>query len=237
MPSVLLTRPKDAAEAFAATLAPHGWRSVIWPLTRIEARLCAPINLAGVAGVVFTSARAVGAFRASGSAAGTAQAFCVGAKTAGAARAAGFSSVENASGDAAALVETIAAKAAPAAGRLAHIRGAHAAGDVAAGLIARGFDVEEIIAYEAVRETRRPEAVGEAIEAKTIAKAAFFSPRAAEIFADLAPPAWRRALGGVAAVAISANAGTPLHECGFSRVEIAAAPNAAAMRAAICGAA
>ena len=63
-------------------------------------------------------------------------------------------------------------------------------------------------------------------------------PRCAgAIFAALTRPEWRDGLAAATAFAISGNAAAALGPLGFGRIAIAEAPNAAALRAAICGAA
>ncbi len=232
---LLLTRPRGRAERFAAELAREGWDCLIWPLTEIRPLPAPPPDIAGAQAALFTStagalAPATPAFR-------RLPVWCVGGATAAAAREAGHEQAFSADGDAAALAALVANRLSPGRGALVHVRGLDVAGDLAESLTAKGFEVRDHVAYEAVAVTAVPEAVDAAMLDGGIAAAAFFSPRAGAIFAGLAPDRWRAPLAGMTAFAISARAAASLAPAGFGRIVVAEAPTADALLAAICGAA
>jgi uroporphyrinogen-III synthase len=222
-PAVLITRPEAQSRALAAELAAEGWRPLVWPLLTI-APLGRP-DFAGAQAALFTSANA--ARLAEGA---PIPALCVGAATARAAR--GFAETVVAEGDAAALAALARARLDPAAGPLVFARGADVSADLAGALRAAGFAVREQVVYEARPADAAPPEVAGALAGGGLAAALFYSARTAEAFARLAGP-WRAALGGAAAVAISAAAAAPLGGAGFARVLTAARPDDAAMRAAL----
>lgn len=228
---ILLTRPRERSEAFAATL-PKVWEATIWPLTEIHPTEAAPPDMTGAQAVIYTSR--AGAEQAPEGVRAL-PAFCVGTATAGAARAAGHAVVYDARGDAAALIRLVQDRAAKA-GALLHIRGEDAAGDIAGDLRRAGFDARDHVAYRAAATETVPIAVADDLQKGRFAAAAFFSPRASAIFAGLMRPDWRHGLASTQAFAISENAAKPLELVGFASISIANAQNANAIRAAICGA-
>ena len=231
---ILLTRPRERSEAFARELAPHGWDAAIWPLTELRP-IEAAIPPATPQAVIYTSPAGVEfGFDARFS---RLTAYCVGDATARAARGAGHVVAKSADGDSDALIALIRAEAGPDTGALLHMRGRNTAGDVAGALRASGFAVAESVVYEAAAATRPPRGAVALITSGELHAAAFFSPRASAIFAELASPDWRGGLSLATAFAISDNAAAPLASVGFGRIEVADEPNAAALRAAICGAA
>lgn len=235
MPRVLLTRPRAQSEATAAALEAAGWTAAIWPVIEIRNLLTAPLDWSGAQGAIFTSARGVEALAAFPTP--TIPAYCVGKATAKAARAAGFAPVVDAQGDAATLAGVIAERAERSDGALTHVRGRNVSGDLRVNLEAKGFAVQEVVAYaaEAIREADAE--IEEEILSGRLDAAAFYSPRSAGVFAALAPEGWRSALSKITAAAISGAAASPLESVGFRRIIIADRPDDAAMRAAICGAA
>ena len=229
MPRILLTRPQDRSEAFAAEIAECGWDAVIWPLLTIRNRLVGPLRPAADQTLIFTSARAVQALPQPAPI--DAPAVCVGPATAAAARERGFADVSVVAGDAEGLVQSLIA-AAPR--NYLHVRGVHSRGDVAARLSQAGRPTGELIAYEAVAAAQSPEEIDTAFKAGKIDAVALFSPRSASIFSQLAQADWlgRR----VTAYVISPATADPVRDTGFGRVVVAASPDGQAMRAAICSA-
>jgi uroporphyrinogen-III synthase len=224
-PGVLITRPEPQARALATALAAEGWWPILWPLMTV-APLATP-DLGGAQAVLLTSANAARLTPAA-----PIPALCVGAATARAAREAGFADVRSADGDAAALAALARATLDPSAGPLAFVRGETVAGDLAGALRAAGFDVTEHVAYAARPALAAPAAVATALDRGAVAAALFYSPRTAEIFADLCS-GWRDALARTTAVAISDAAAAPLAALGFAAVRVAARPDDAAMRDAL----
>ena len=147
--TLLLTRPRAQSEAFAAMLEarlPGRFRVVVAPLIAI-APVAGALDLAGVQGLLFTSANGVEQFVARSGERGL-PAFCVGAMTAAAARRAGFAA-RSADGDVAALAALVAAAARPGAGEFLHVRGRHAAGDLIGRLAAAGVPARAAEIYDA----------------------------------------------------------------------------------------
>lgn len=230
---ILLTRPRERAEPFAAALESDGWEATIWPLTTIRP-VSAAISPEGVQAVLFTSR--AGVEHAPETVRGL-PAYCVGDATADAARKAGHSEAMSAGGAASDLLAMTKRLAAPDGGALIHVRGKDAAGDVGAGLRDAGYELREAIVYEAAAVSTAPTEIVADIRKGAFAAAAFFSPRASAIFANLAEEGWREGLSVATAFAISENAARPLRDAGFESVAVAEAPTAEALRAAICGAA
>ena len=229
MPCILLTRPRNKSEAFAAQIAECGWTSAIWPLLKIQNRLTRPVTPEGEQSLIFTSAAAIAALPDPAPVA--AAAICVGPATAEAARRRGFSHVTNIGGDADALVQSLSD--APARKYL-HVRGAQSRGDVAARLTAAGRPTDDVIAYEAIATRQPPAAIDTAFQLRKIQAVALFSPRSAAIFQKCAKSGWLD--GAVTAFVISAAVAEPVRDIGFDRVVVADQPDGNAMRAAICSA-
>lgn len=230
MPRILLTRPQDRSEAFAAEIAACGWDALVWPLLTIRNRLSRPVAPADGQALIFTSAQAVEALPSPAPV--RSPAICVGPATAAAARKRGFSEVTDVAGDAESLVGTLIG-AAPRS--YLHVRGAQSRGAVAARLAGAGRPTDELIAYEAVAAEYPPPEIDTAFKAGKIDAVALFSPRSASLFRNLAKVDWLRRR--VTAFAISAAAAEPVHDMGFAEVIVAERPDGPAMRAAICSAA
>lgn len=231
--TLLLTRPRDQSEAFAAALEaalPGRFAPLIAPMLRIE-RVAATIDLVGAQGLLFTSANGVEAFAAA-CADRRLPAYCVGDMTARAARNHGFAA-RSASGDVASLAALAAGAARPGGGPLLHVRGRHAAGDLvgllaAAGVPARALELYEQVAAPLGAEARARLAAGD------VAVLTAFSPRSAAIFAKAAlTEGWD--LGPAALVALSKAADAAHDAPEPGRRIIAAEPTRAGMIAALAG--
>lgn len=145
-PTLLLTRPRAASEAFLYAL-PERLRDqldvVISPV--MEIRVTGPLPAAcGAAMLVFTSANGVTAFAALGGVAGG-PCYVVGPATARAAHKAGFDPIEG-PGDAAGLVQRIIddAPTRP----IWHLRGTHSRGNLAGYLQAAGLTADAATIYD-----------------------------------------------------------------------------------------
>src|SRR5882724_1447563 len=194
----LVTRPEEDAAPLAAALAERGIDVTLEPLLAIRPLPDAPIDLAGVQALLFTSANGVRSFveLAGGrDLAGWRElpVFAVGNATAAAAHSAGFARVESAAGDVNALAKLVAERLDPKAGALFHAAGSAVAGDLAGLLEQAGFMLRREMLYEA-----RP---ADQLSAATVTNLGngwfdlvlFFSPRTAATFVALA----RAAGGGV----------------------------------------
>lgn len=228
---LLLTRPRDQSEAFAAALdaaLPGRFEPVIAPLLEIVP-IAASIDLSDVQGLVFTSANGVTQFVAR-IADRAPPAYCVGAMTASAARAAGFAAV-SADGDTEALAALIIARHRPGGGTFLHVRGRHAAGDLVGRLQAAGVPARGLALYEQ-RPGRIDGTVAALLAAGGIAVLTAFSPRSAAGLARVARASgWN--LGTTCLVSLSANADAAFDGPDPGRRIIAAEPTRAGMIAAL----
>lgn len=147
--TILLTRPRDAAERTARALREAGLAQglslsvVVSPILRIEL-FAVSARLDRDCALVLSSAHAVAALQQAGKADGQ-RAYCVGASTAHAAQAAGLEAL-SADGDAADLVRLV--QRSHAAGPLVWLRGAHHRESLSDGLRAAGFDMSECVVYD-----------------------------------------------------------------------------------------
>ncbi|MGH6929838.1 MAG: uroporphyrinogen-III synthase, partial [Dongiaceae bacterium] len=108
----LVTRPEEDAAPLAAALAERGIEVTVEPLLTIRPVADAPIDLQGAQALLFTSAngaRSFAALAATRDLSGWRElpVFAVGDASAAAARDAGFSRVESAGGDVAALARLV----------------------------------------------------------------------------------------------------------------------------------
>lgn len=219
-PTVLLTRPAEASERFAAQM-----RARFGDVPVVVSPLMAPAFLAPALpdawdGVILTSetgARALARLTAR-----RGPAICVGPRTAAAAAALGWQA-EAVGGDAEGLVAALAARGL--AGRWLHARGREAAGDLAARLNAAGAEVAEAVVYAQVAQPLSAEARA-VLSAAAPVVVAVFSPRSARLLAAEAGPAPRAPL---AAVAISPAAAAPVQALARAGLEVAPTPDAAGM--------
>lgn len=226
---VLLTRPRAQSEAFAAALEaalPGRFEPVIAPLLEIVP-IAADIDLAGVEGVLFTSANGVAQF-ASRCGDRALPAYCVGDMTARAARAAGFTA-HSAHGDVEALARLAIASARPG-GSYLHVRGRHAAGDLVGRLAAAGVEARGLALYDQI-----PTAIGGSaatlLAAGDIPVLTAFSPRSASGLAtQIRAAGWR--IGASTLVSLSAAADAAFDAPEPGRRMIAPAPTRAGMIAA-----
>lgn len=229
--TLILTRPLRQSQAFAAALAealPDRFTVLCAPLIAI-APLAGEIDLAGLQGLVFSSANGVEQFAARTAERGLV-AWCVGEMTAAAARAAGFEA-RSADGDVGDLAALVIAGHRPGAGAFLHVRGRHAAGDLLGMLAAAGVPARAAEIYD--QSPRRIEGAAAALLAGGgPAAVALFSPRTARLFAAQArDEGWP--LGRVTAVSLSAAADAGLDGLGLGRRLVAPTPGRAGMLAAL----
>ncbi|MFP4571067.1 uroporphyrinogen-III synthase [Rhodosalinus sp.] len=180
-PTLLLTRPAEASERFAAqlrgVLGARTPKVLIAPLMRLDYAGRLP-EMTRVAGLIFTSANGVRAYAVAGGPRDL-PAWAVGDATAEAARRAGIPA-RAAGGDARALLDLMVRERPP--GPLLHVRGEHARGDVARKLRVAGLDTRETVLY---RQILLPlgDAARAALEGRAPVVVPLFSPRTAVQFA------------------------------------------------------
>ncbi len=222
---LVVTRPREDAEAFAKALRARGHEAVVAPVMEVHIMAGAPIALEGVQAVLATSANGVRAL-AAGSKRRDLTIYAVGPQTAEAARDAGFTIVISAEGDSTDLIETVARKTDPAKGALLHAAGAETAGRLRQGLQARGFRIETAVLYEAVPAAKLPAEADEALRNGSVDGVFLFSPRSAKIFATLVGEAGLAAqCAKLTAFCISAATAAALSPLSFARVAVAGMPN------------
>jgi uroporphyrinogen-III synthase len=236
---VLITRPRPAATALAARLAALGHAALVEPLLTItedpDARRRLAGALDGVQALLFTSSNGVASF-AGASGRRDIRVFAVGDGTASAARQAGFTEVESAQGDVAALAKLVTAKLAPGAGALLHASGHKVAGDLAGRLGRLGFTVRSVPLYRATPPEALSVPTVRALRGGEVDAALFFSPRTAATFVRLARAAEvERSCAGMAGVALSVAVAAELEGLGWRHVLVADAPTEAAVLTALDG--
>lgn len=221
-PTVLLTRPRAQAEAYAADLKHtlgQGLQVAISPL--IEIRHLSPrLDLRGIGTLLFTSANGVEAY-ARLTSDRTLPALCVGERSAERARALGFQA-EAAGGDAASLADLARRRGK---GGFLYLRGAHVAGDLAGALSDSARDIRELIVY---RQDEQPlsHAAHRLIKAGSPIILPLFSPRSAGLFMGQTGDA---DLGHITAVCISPNVARALTGAQLGGIRIARHTDAASV--------
>ena len=198
----LVTRPLEDAGPVMAALRRRGIACMVEPMLRMVPLPAPAIDLDGVQGLVVTSANGARAFAAACRRRDL-PVYAVGDASAAAARELGFSPVESAGGDVAALADLVARHAAPGAGALFHPAGRVSAGDLAGRLQALGFSLRRSRLYEArpadafsaplqaalAALSEGGEAAPPAVAAAGLRWVLFFSPRTAATFVSLSETA------------------------------------------------
>ncbi len=224
---ILVTRPREDAEATAAKLRALGHEPIVAPLMEIRFYDGAPVALDGVQAILATSANGARAI-ARRSTRRDIPLFAVGRQTAQAARLAGYTTIRNADGDGAALAQAAAHWAKPQDGALLHAAGAQTKGGLAAALGANGFSVRTEILYGAVPAIALPDSAVAALRGQKLDAVLLFSPRGARTFAGLAQGL---SCATVTAICISQAAADALAGVAFRTVLVAARPDQDAMLA------
>jgi len=190
--TILLTRPRPDADALAARIrqaaAAAGLRTgfdvLAAPMLEIVPRPGPALDLPGVQAILATSRNGVRALAAR-TVRRDLPLYAVGDGTAALARAAGFTAVESASGDVAALAALVVRRLRPQDGMLVHAAGAERAGALAETLADAGFHTRTEVLYEARPAASLPDVAASAILGQSIGIVAFFSPRTARTFATV----------------------------------------------------
>jgi uroporphyrinogen-III synthase len=182
---ILLTRPREDAEALAATLRGRGHAVTIEPLFVVHPVDDGPLDLSGVQAVLLTSANGARAL-AQRTTRRDLGVLAVGDATAAAARALGFDAVESAGGDVEDLARLVQARLRPEGGVLLHAAGSVVAGDLAGQLTQAGFIVRRAVLYRAKPVDALSPDVAAALRAREFDMIVFFSPRNAAVFVKLA---------------------------------------------------
>jgi len=226
MPSVLITRPRPAAERFAADLFTEfpQLNIVISPLLEIIQIGELP-KLSQYQGVIFTSPNAVERFSASKNVDGC-HCFCVGDTTARAAQQIGFSAV-SAGGSSEELIDLV--KNFPMKGPLVHVRGVHSRGEIAQRLSDIGRLCDTAIIYDQVQQTLNEKA-RQLFSGNKPVIVPIFSPRTAELFRNQVQPSKRTYI-----VAMSQSVAQVFAKIPHIYCSIAQTPTQEAMRNSVVG--
>ncbi len=235
MVRVLITRPREDAEALAEALAVRGVEALVEPLLEIVPLDPGDFDLAGVQAALLTSANGA---RALAAATGLRDVpvLAVGEATAAAARAAGFAEVAVAGGDVAALACLAESRCEPHGGPLVHVSGEAVAGDLSGRLAERGFTVRRAVLYEARVARALSAAAASALAAGEIDAAFLYSPRTAKTLVSLAEKAGlAAALAGVRALCLSAAVAEAAGAARWREVCVAARPDEVSLLALVSG--
>ncbi len=226
---VLLTRPEQDAEIVIRRLRERGHQALSAPLLTVRFRDGPPLALEGVQGVLVTSANGVRAL-ARRTERRDLLLFAVGPQTAQEARSVGFTQVESADGDAAALASLLPPRTE--AGALLHACGVQRADRLSVLLSAKGYDVRTVVLYDVEAATTLPHDAIAALENGLLDAALFFSPRSAKVFKTCVLAAGLAATcARLVAVCISRATADALAPLAFGEIRVAARPNQDALLA------
>lgn len=231
--AVLVTRAAPGDQSTLKALHARGIDAISSPVLVTE--FCAPPepDWTGVQALLITSANAATAIQ-SYRQTKTIPVLAVGDQTASALTIAGFTHVESAQGDAAALLDLAAARLATNSGKVVYLRGEDVATDLAAALSRRGFQTQSLIVYRTAPAPLLIDQAISAIRAGEVSGILFHSRRGAESFLSLAVDS---ALAGyfnrMTAFALSARAAEPLDSSLWRAIQIAPSPNEASLLAII----
>ena len=224
---LLVTRPALDAGPLADRLTADGHTVLLDPLLAIRFRETAALDLDGVTGLLFTSGNGVRAFAARSERRDLAV-YAVGDRTATVARERGFTRIESADGDVAALAALVVAHRQPGDGTLVHVTGSAVAGDLAQRLEAAGFTLRRATLYDAEPATELTPETRAALADGTLDGVLLFSPRTAGQFASLVRQS------GLSTAAVSAWCLSPavadaLDNLALAHTHVAAEPTQAAL--------
>lgn len=211
---LLLTRPVRESEILAQILNRLGHDTVIEPLLSIEPQQNAKIPARSYQAILVTSAYGARAFVAHEAAVihKSVAVFAVGQTTADVLE--GFENVDVGAHGVDELEAKIRSQLMPDKGPLLYVRGQHVAGNLGDNLIAAGFDVDEVILYEAVESVAFSSAVLVEFQQGLFDGVVLFSPRTARIFCKLIENAGLgKALAEVTLYCLSQNVAD---SCGFA---------------------
>jgi uroporphyrinogen-III synthase len=222
---LLLTRPRDDADALIGPLAGLGVKTLVEPLLRIQYGDGPAPDLAGVQAILATSANGVRALARRSDDRGL-PVYAVGDATARAARAGGYALVESAAGTVEDLARLVAARLDAGAGALLHVAGETVAGDLGSLMAGAGFAYHRHVLYEAAAAERFTDAGARAISQGEVDGVVFFSPRTAAIFVSLVrSQGLTEAAPGLVAYCLSPAVAERARLMTWRRVVTAARPN------------
>jgi uroporphyrinogen-III synthase len=230
---VLITRPRDEAEALAGRIESLGFIPLIDPMIEIRMLSKVSIDSRNLQAVVFTSANGVRALANAPDGAAffhDLTVFAVGTATAAAARAAGFTAVIEGPGTVEDLARIIADRCSPSRGPLLHVSGSVVARDLAPLLAETDLTVNRAVLYESVQATQLQGETRDGFAHGTIGAVLFFSPRTAQTFVNLVTAAnLVGTMGSVVALTLSPAVAEALAPLAFARMATAIRPTTDAL--------
>ena len=235
---IIVTRPAEDAAITCAALQRAGFETIVAPLMTIVPRTDVRIADKPYQAIVVTSAnssRALGQLKG-GNRLDAVATIAVGERSAEAARLAGQNDVRVAGGDVNGLVDAVVKGFQPSGGPVLYVSGVQTTGALEERLAAAGFEVDRVVAYEAVAAENLPEAVLEAVSGQIDASVILYSPRTAHIWCKLLIQANLADQGAyLAYYCLSNNVASVIREAFGTRSAIVTArePNERAMIAAI----
>lgn len=146
---LIITRPMGDALPLAQKLEERGHQAIIAPLLKIEARAGVAPPEKNYQAICVTSANAFVSPELFG-ARRSVPLYCVGPQSAEAARRAGFADVRERGGNVQGLAAAIASELRTNDGPLLYLSGQETSGDLQGLLATQGFEVERVVAYDAV---------------------------------------------------------------------------------------
>ncbi len=233
---ILVTRPEPDASETKAQLKARGHEVSLEPVLRIAPAAIDEDTFERAQAVIATSRNGLRALATSPTLSSALQlpVFTVGPGTADLAHELKFQRVIAGAGTARDLAPLIAAQADPAKGALVHVAGEIIAFDIAAALAKSGFEVRSLTAYRALAATSLSPTTAKKIAAGTLDAVILMSPRSADIFAQLVADAGlTESARRLVFLCLSQAVAAALQSLTPTRIEIADAPNSAAMLAAV----
>jgi uroporphyrinogen-III synthase len=220
MTPVFITRPAHQAATLTQAVAMRGFTPVSAPCLELRIQQGSPLELDNLAAFAVTSANGVLALAAR-TGARDLPLFAVGTATASEARAQGFTRVEVAEGDGAALARMIGQRAPMRAKSILCVSGAESAFDLVRALNSYQVPAESRELYSMPVAAHLPQAAIAMLDRNEASFALLMSPRTATAFGDLVAAAGRTdTLGGVTALCMSPAIGKAAAAYAFRRIAI-----------------
>lgn len=222
---ILVTRALEDARGLAEELSASGIESILAPMLSVEFLEPRPAAADIVAAYAVTSRNGADAL-ARYTADRTKPVFAVGAATARRLAGNGFTAVESADGDAAALAALIRRRMEPNAGPLVFLSAETVAGDLEPELLDAGYDLRRIVAYRSNPVSGLPPEAAAALRGGQLDGALFFSPGTGRTFVSLVEEAELAAsCRGMTAYCMSEAVADSVRALPWSEVRVAVAPN------------
>lgn len=228
---LIITRPDPDGERTAAKLRARGCEVLLAPLLTVEL-VAAELGPGPWDALIVTSSNALRAIEQHPQREELTHlpVLAVGARTAEASRALGFKDVISAEGSAQDLIRLARMRYRGGPAHLLYLAGDERSADFARALASDGIDVRTVVVYRAVKATRFPTALAEALEEGRVDGVLHFSRRSAEAYLDCAKASRsrRRALAPTH-YCLSGQVAEPLVTAGAAAVRIARRPEEAAL--------